>query len=164
MSDELSVQNRQRTQAIDLRLLRRITNTFLTELLAVEKFELGVHLVAVPEMTRLNETFLHHAGPTDVITFNYSVHSIRHTPEASSLHGEIFICMDVATTQSRRFRTPWQSELIRYLIHGLLHLLGHDDAKLAARRKMKREEQRLLCELARRFPLSKLSRKPKVAA
>jgi probable rRNA maturation factor len=164
MSGEFSVQNRQRTFAIDLRLLRRITNTVLTELLAVEQFELGIHLVATPEMTQLNETFLGHSGSTDVITFNYSDPATCHPPPASTLHGEIFISIDEAVAQSRSFRSTWQSELVRYLVHGLLHLLGHDDAQPAARRKMKREEQRLLCELARRFPLSKLSRKTKVAA
>jgi len=160
----VSITNRQRTRAIDLRLLRRITNTVLTELLSADNFELGIHLIATAEMTRLNETFLQHAGSTDVITFNYSDHATRTTQHASTLHGEIFICLDEAVLQSRRFRTPWQSELIRYLVHGLLHLCGHDDAQPAVRRKMKREENRLLCELVRRFPLSKLGRRPRVAA
>jgi probable rRNA maturation factor len=43
-----------------------------------------------------------------------------------SLHGELFICLDDAVKQAREFRTTWQSELTRYVIHGLLHLCGHD--------------------------------------
>ena len=42
------------------------------ELPKVQGAELGVYLVATPEMTRLNETFLQHAGSTDVITFDYA--------------------------------------------------------------------------------------------
>src|SRR5205823_2610504 len=106
------------------------------------------------EITRLNKTFLHHAGPTDVITFNYSP---RRTSEV--LHGEIFICTSETVAQARRFRTTWQLELARYLVHGILHLQGHDDLHSAPRQKMKREENRLLRGLARRFALRRLKKK-----
>ncbi len=164
MSRELFLQSRQRTRAVDLQLLRRITNTLLIEELAVDHFELGIHLVATKEMTRLNQSFLRHAGSTDVITFDHRGNDSRFTIHDSRFHGEIFICVDEAINQSRKYRTSWQSELIRYLVHGLLHLQGFDDSRLLARRKMKREEDRLLHELAQRFALSKLGRKPKVQA
>ena len=73
-----------------------------------------------------------------------------------TLHGEIFICVDEAVSQARKFGVSWQSEVARYVIHGVLHLLGHDDLRAGARCKMKREENRLLRELSRRFALSKL--------
>ena len=72
------------------------------------------------------------------------------------------MCVDVAVEQARRFRVTWQAELARYVIHGILHLQGHDDQNAAGRRRMKREEGRLLKELGGRFRLSKLARKPKV--
>ena len=106
--------------------------------------------VAAPEMTRLNETFLRHAGPTDVIAFNYSSHD-------SPFHGEIFVCVDETVIQARRFRVSWQSELVRYIVHAILRLLGFDDGLAAARRTMKREENRLLRALSPRFPLSRLA-------
>ena len=80
------------------------------------------------------------------------------------LHGEIFICVDEAVVQARRFRASWQSELVRYVIHGVLHLRGFDDLHPAGRRKMKREEDRLLREIALRFALSKLARRPRLRA
>jgi probable rRNA maturation factor len=70
----------------------------------------------------------------------------------------------VAGEQARRFGVTWQAELARYIIHGILHLRGHDDQNATARRRMKREEGRLLKELDGRFRLSKLAHKPKVAA
>ena len=86
-------------------------------------------------------------------------HSVR---AYENLNGEIFICLDDAAKQAREFRTTWQSELVRYVIHGLLHLCGHDDLKPAARRQMKREENRLVRVVAKRFDLSKLgTRNPK---
>ena len=149
MSLDLTIRNRQRTRAIDLRWLRQMAKTLLGELLQVEQAELGISLVAAPEMAQLNESFLRHTGSTDVITFDYA-------EPAATLHGELFICVDEAVAQARRFRTTWQAEIVRYVIHGILHLLGHDDVNPAARRKMRREENRLLRLLASRFPFGRL--------
>jgi probable rRNA maturation factor len=185
MSNVLSVQNRQRVCSVDTRLLKQITGCLLKDLLQVKSFELGLHLVAAGEMARVNRQFLQHEGSTDVITFdhselvaadvrrlsNNSAFPIPHSafksepPHLGSyerLHGELFTCLDDAVAQARQFRTTWQSELVRYVVHGALHLLGHDDSKPALRRRMKLEENRLLRALARRFPLSRLARKPKL--
>lgn len=184
MSRTLSIRNRQRVRRIDTGLLRRLTLHVLKTQLGVVDFELAIHLVAAGEMARLNKTFLNHQGSTDVITFDHSdtvgqASSLSRTPYAvpcrsnattnpsgsenldrleacPALHGELFICIDDAVKQAREFRTTWPSELVRYLIHGLLHLRGHDDLKPAARRWMKREESRLLRQVAKSFTLSKL--------
>jgi rRNA maturation RNase YbeY len=104
-------------------------------------------------MAELNWKFLQHKGSTDVITFDYAALKRR---KKKCLHGELFVCVDEAISQSTEFKTTWQSEIVRYIVHGILHLLGHDDSCAEARRKMKREENRRLRELSRRFALSKL--------
>jgi rRNA maturation RNase YbeY len=148
----LRILNRQKVRAIDRRLLRRIVGVLLEEFPDRKRYELAIHLVNADEMTRLNETFLRHQGPTDVITFDYS-----EGPGAELLHGEIFVCVDEALIQARRFHVSWQTETARYLIHGLLHLAGCDDAQPRLRRAMKRRENKLLNSLSRRFDLGKLS-------
>jgi probable rRNA maturation factor len=161
--------NRQRTRKINRRLLKQITDALLANL-KVEGAELGVHLVATPEIIRLNGQFLRHAGPTDVIAFDYSEPG-RRTPDPGprtldpgpQLCGEIFICVDEAVSQARKFRTSWQSEIARYLVHGVLHLLGHDDSRPVDRRKMKQAENRRLRELSRRFSLAHLARPVKLS-
>jgi probable rRNA maturation factor len=158
MKGQLAFRNRQQLYSVDLRRLRLIARTLLGDLVAHTQFEVCVHLVAAPEMTRLNREFLGHEGSTDVMTFNYSERS----PD-EFLSGEIFICLDDARAQARQFHTSWQSELVRYLLHGVLHLLGYDDSKVATRRKMKQKENSLLRELARRFPLRKLKRARRVS-
>jgi rRNA maturation RNase YbeY len=60
--------------------------------------------------------------------------------------------------QACRFHTTWQSEVVRYAVHGVLHLMGYDDLRPEARKLMKREEDRLLRQLARRYPIEKLAR------
>jgi probable rRNA maturation factor len=175
MSRTLSVRNRQRVRRVNTLLLRRIALHVLEEQLRVSDFELAIHLAAASEMAKVNWNFLQHEGSTDVITFDHSksvaadVRRLSNQNRSSSkraepphvvsyqgLHGELFICLDDAVKQAREFRTSWQSELIRYVIHGLLHLCGHDDLKPAARRQMKREENRLLREATKRFVLAKL--------
>lgn len=154
------IANRQRTRKINSRLLKEITEALLADL-EIEEVELGVNLVAAREMTLINETFLRHEGSTDVITFDYIDDGRAGSPlpadgahgvSRPTLHGEIFICVDEAVLQAKKFRTSWQSEIIRYLVHGVLHLLGHDDRLAAARRRMKREENRLVRWLAKEFP------------
>ena len=76
------------------------------------------------------------------------------------LHGEIFVCLDEAVSQARRFHTTWQSELVRYVVHGVLHLLGYDDAASRARRKMKAAEDTLVRQLARQFDFHSLEGNP----
>ena len=66
--------------------------------------------------------------------------------------------------QAKEFKSSWQSELVRYVVHGVLHLLGYDDLKPELRRKMKREENRLVRLLAKRFSLAQLSGAAKLRA
>lgn len=147
--------NRQRVRRIDLQLLGRITRLLLAERLGVAEFDLCFHLVGARRMARINSQFLGHAGSTDVITFDY-------TERAGPMSGEVFICVDDAVAQARQFRTTWPRELVRYVVHALLHLAGEDDLEPAARRRMKRRENRLVREVGRCFPLSRLARRPRV--
>ena len=160
MSGTLHLRNRQRTRAVNLPLLRRLIRHLLARHFQTNQFELCFHFIARSEMACLNETFLQHSGSTDVITFD-------HSDLETVLHGEIFISLDDAVAQADEFRTTWQAELTRYIVHGLLHLRGYDDRQLAARRKMKREENRLLQKLAAEFPLAELAsqhHQPKAAS
>jgi rRNA maturation RNase YbeY len=162
MAGALVIRNQQRTKSVNARYLARICRVLLGEFLKLENFDLAIYLVGSPRIIHLNEAFLRHAGPTDVITFDYSNHASRITHHARHIHGEIFLCVDEAVLQARRFRTTWQSELVRYVIHGVLHLLGHDDRRMAARRNMKRAENRLLRSMSARFALSRLACKSKL--
>ena len=159
------IANRQRTKKINARLLKQITAALLAEL-KVQEAALGISLVAAPEMTLVNETFLQHEGSTDVITFNYAVLEKRKAESGrrKQLHGELFVCVDEAILQAKKFDASWQSEVVRYIVHGVLHLLGHDDLRADLRRKMKREENRLVRLLARRFALAQLARLAKMGA
>ena len=150
------IANRQRTKKINSRLLKQIIAA-LFEDLKIEGAELGINVVSAKEMAQVNWNYLRHEGSTDVITFDYGENArLARTLAPPDLNGEIFICVDDAISQAKQFKTSWQLEIVRYIVHGVLHLLGHDDVNAKAKRKMKAEENRLLRKLSARFALSKL--------
>jgi probable rRNA maturation factor len=151
---EIAVSNRQRARKLDLPWLEKIAAATLAKT-KVKQAELGIVLVGEKEMAKLNETFLGHEGSTDVITFDYSEPGRPAVTAAAAIQGEIFICVADAERQAKLFGTNWRSEVVRYVVHGILHLMGHDDLQPVARRKMKRVEGRLVRELSRLFALSK---------
>lgn len=129
--------------------LRRAARCLLDELLQWEDYDLAFQLIDAGEMARLNQQFLQHEGSTDVITFNYNESPGRR-------QGEIFISVPDAEAYARLHGCARSEEIARYIVHGCLHLAGHDDLEPVARRRMKREENRLLKELSRRFDWGKL--------
>ena len=133
---------------MNLRLLQEIALALARELFPKRSHKLGVYFVSGKKMAEINEKFLGHEGPTDVITFNYG--------DPAMLHGEIFICPDVALAQAKEFGTTPQMEIVRYLVHGLLHLRGFDDRTSAKRAKMKRAEDKWVCWVAATFPVEKV--------
>ena len=155
------IANRQRVKKINSRLLKQIIGELFAELKITEA-ELGINLVAARAMALVNETFLQHAGSTDVITFDHAEKRKVESGKRKQLHGELFICVDDAAIQAKEFQTSWQSEVVRYTVHGILHLLGYDDLKPHLRRVMKREENRLVRLLAKRFSLAQLARPAKL--
>jgi probable rRNA maturation factor len=151
----IQIANRQRTKKINPRLLKQITEALLAEL-QVESVQLGINLVSAAEMARVNWQFLRHEGSTDVITFDHGAEQKARSASPKKIHGELFISMDDAVAQAREFKCPWRSEVVRYVVHGVLHLLGHDDLKAPLRRKMKRQENRMLQRLEKNFPVARL--------
>lgn len=157
------IANRQRTKKINLRFLKQVVAELFAEL-EIAEAELGIHLVRAHEMARVNWQFLQHEGSTDVITFDHTEYQKAKSKKLKAIHGEIFICVDDAIQQAKDFGTTWQAEVIRYTIHGVLHLLGYDDLKPHFRRVMKREENRMVRRLEGKFSFAQLSRPAKLRA
>jgi len=149
---EIVLFNRQRLRPLRLPGFRAAIIDTLQHQLRIQDCELGFHFVGPRRMAGLNLEFLGHSGPTDVITFDQ-----RETNRPALVRGEIFICVAVALEQAREFHTDWREEVLRYALHGLLHLLGWDDLMPQARRRMKARENQLVRWLGQRFPLQELS-------
>lgn len=152
--NELTVRNRHRGFKVNLRHYRTLVLHALRTQPEIRQYSLGIELVPAAFMARLNQQYLAHEGPTDIITFD---HAPQPCSETGVLMGDLIICLDIAARQADEFHTHWTSEVARYTLHGLLHLIGFDDQQPAARRRMKQEENRRLKTIAQAMDLSQLN-------
>ncbi len=147
MSRSLTICDRQQAASLRRQTLRKGILLLLSDLFRLTDWELVIHLVDDREMTPLNERFLSHQGSTDVITFNLD--DLDPATKTGMMRGEIFVCVEEARRQARRYHTSWAMEVMRYIVHALLHLQGYDDHDPADRRRMKRRENRLTAQWSR---------------
>ena len=85
----------------------------------VDEATLSVAYVSDTDIAALNEQFLQHAGPTDVLSF--ALHGPGEPP-----HGDIYIGADQALRQAAELGVPPHEEWVRLALHGALHVLGYD--------------------------------------
>ena len=88
---------------------------------------------------KVNREFLQHDYYTDVITFDYCHGRI--------LSGDIVLSLDTVRTNAEQFNTPYETELNRVIIHGVLHLCGINDKGPGEREIMEGEENKALALL-----------------
>ena len=107
----------------------------------------SITLVSPARIAGINKRHLAHRGATDVISF-----SLGPTPggASSAVVGDIYIAPDVARKNARRFGNGVREELARLVVHGTLHVLGHDhpdgDARVSS--PMWRRQEQLLAKLS----------------
>ena len=80
----------------------------------------------------VNKQFLQHDFYTDIITFDYS--------EVQVISGDIFISLETVQSNAEEFKSSFEDELKRILIHGILHLCGQDDKTPELRLEMTNKE------------------------
>jgi probable rRNA maturation factor len=107
----------------------------------VTDYELSLAFVDNPTIHTLNKRYLDHDEPTDVLSFPLS------DAGAKKLTGELVIGAEVAKEQAESRGHHLQAELTLYVIHGILHLCGHDDHTETGARKMRERERHYLAEL-----------------
>src|SRR5665213_3662326 len=103
--------------------------------------EISLAFVDDATIHRLNKQFLQHDEPTDVLSFPLS------EPRSKKLCGELVIGAEVALAQATERGHDVQAELTLYVIHGLLHLCGHDDHDEADAAAMRERERHYLQQL-----------------
>lgn len=84
----------------------------------------------------VNREFLGHDYYTDIITFDYS--------EPGMVAGDMYISLDTVRSNSVKFNTSYDKELLRVIIHGVLHLCGINDKGPGQRAVMEAAEERAL--------------------
>ncbi len=84
----------------------------------------------------INKQYLSHDYYTDIITFDYT--------EDNVISGDLFISIDRVKDNAKEFSKPYFEELLRVLIHGILHLVGFDDKDPKNKIKMTEMENKYI--------------------
>jgi probable rRNA maturation factor len=122
---------------VEARWLRRLVRQVLRGE-GVSAADISLALVDDFAIANVNQRFLNHTGPTDVITFPLS------DERDTCLCGEIVVSVDMARWAAKELGHSIRSEIALYVIHGLLHLCGYDDKKAADRQRMREGEAHYL--------------------
>jgi probable rRNA maturation factor len=95
------------------------------------------------KILEINRQYLQHDYFTDIITFDYSQKDV--------ISGDIFISLETVKTNAAKYNVPYDAELHRIMIHGILHLCGQDDKTPASKEVMTVKENEALEQLDNMF-------------
>lgn len=91
------------------------------------------------ELLKINQEFLNHDTYTDIISFDYTMGKL--------ISGEIYISIDRVQENAIAFGVPFEEELHRVMIHGILHFCGYKDSTESEQQIMRKEEDLALSRL-----------------
>jgi probable rRNA maturation factor len=133
--------NATRKTGLDFRAVERTAEALLA---AVDERDSSVSISFVrdPAIQAINREHRGKDAPTDVLSFPL-VEPDNAYAGAERLLGDIVISVDTAQRQAAGYDAPLEREVQRLLIHGVLHLLGHDHMQPGERAIMQKEERRL---------------------
>lgn len=138
---KIKIYNYQKDLSISSQEIKKALSLLLCHL-CVTTDELILHFVTQKKISQLHNQFFNDPSPTDCISIPIDTPEEKQT--GYHLLGEIFVCAKIAKEYAQAHQLNVYRELIRYVIHGLLHLIGYDDMQLKDRRKMKAKEEECL--------------------
>lgn len=139
MEDELLIEVEHPTRTIDTDALEALVRRAAeAEGFAIRY--LGVVLTDHAAVHRLNRDFLGHDYETDVVSFPLDEDAVAERV----IDGEVYVDLDTAAERAPEFGATFEHEAARYVLHGLLHLIGYDDDADAERAAMRALEDRYL--------------------
>src|SRR5438874_12051474 len=137
---KIAVHSPQEIVPIDKGRLREVARAVLAGE-EIGNYEISLAFVDNATIHRLNKQYLDHDEPTDVLSFPYSAANAR------KLEGELVVGVEIALAQAAERGHDVQAELALYVIHGLLHLCGHDDKEPSDEKEMRARETHYLQQL-----------------
>ena len=130
---DIEFTDRQSNLAVDARRLQQAAQAILQDH-GPEKIRLSIAVVDNATIHELNMRFLEHDYPTDVLSFSLENHE-------DQLEGEVVVSADMALEQAGEYGAQPEDELLLYVIHGVLHLVGFDDKSPESSQQMRAAEK-----------------------
>jgi len=131
----VSLANAQREAPVPMARMHRLARAAVRALRIRAPGRLEISFITVRRLRAYNRRFLRHDRITDVLSFRY--------PGEPTV-GEILIAPARARVYARAHGLTYQRELARYVVHGLLHWMGHEDRTRREQTAMRAREDRLL--------------------
>lgn len=120
---------------------KRDVSAWVRAAVAEEGFKVGeinVIFCCDPYLLEINRHYLHHDYFTDIITFDYCENGV--------LSGDLFISVDTVKANSEEYQVMFHVELLRVIIHGVMHLAGYKDKTDPDAAKMRERENHYLAK------------------
>lgn len=136
---------------VDTRRLKSTARKLLAEVNEPDS-SLSISIVDDARIQVLNREHRGKDKPTDVLSFPMYESGEAGLGEEERLLGDVVISVDTARRQAADYDAPLQNEIYRLLIHGILHVLGHDHEEPAERAAMEAEERRLAAAVGMPWP------------
>ena len=133
---EVEIVNRQSLLDIDQEILMSTVKCILTTE-GIKRSHINIAIVDNPTIQQLNARYLQHNNATDVLSFLLE-------RDVDTIEGEIMISAEMAVEMAKDYDWCPTAELLLYLVHGTLHLVGFDDRTDEDRRIMRAQERRYL--------------------
>jgi probable rRNA maturation factor len=130
----IRIANRQKAVHLDRVRVRQTIRAILADA-GIQQAAISVAVVDDPAIAALHEQFLDDPSPTDVLSF-----VLEQTPE--TLEGEVVASADTAAASAPRYHSTPEEELLLYIVHGTLHLVGFDDVTPPLRKRMRAAERK----------------------
>ena len=132
----VAITNTQREVPVRMSRMAKFSRCVIRQLSIRTPGTLWITFINARRMRLLNKRFLQHDRRTDVLSFRY---------DGEPVVGEILVAPREAQAYARAHGLPYEEELARYVAHGVLHWLGHEDRTHAQQRTMRAMEDQLLC-------------------
>ena len=121
----------------------------LSKMRISEEQKLSVSFVGPRTIASINKEFVNHEGTTDIITFDYRDDELI---QENDTVAELIIYPGMADIHSKKRKySTFSSEIVLYLVHGVLHLSGEDDLEPVKRNRMRRKEREIMNKLKQEF-------------
>ncbi|MBZ0166037.1 MAG: rRNA maturation RNase YbeY [Candidatus Omnitrophica bacterium] len=153
---EVDIIDQQKKVSLEISQIKTIVRTILRHL-KIHDAQLSFVFVSSQKIRAINKKYLNRSHATDVLAFDFSSASATAGKASAAVTGEIIISTDAVRQNALRFKSTMAAELVLYIVHGLLHLVGYDDHSPRDVNQMRAKEEDVMRALGKKVARAVIS-------